>query len=336
MQHTEQQDAWALIGRVPAVHVASTGPEGEPVLRTLHGVVHEDSVVFHGACRGEKVTCFGRPAVLTAAEILAEIPSHWTHPERACPATTFFRSAILHGVLEEIHDAPDRARCLQALMERFQPGGGYRPIHHSDPLYRRALSSLALWRLRPSRVEFKEKIGLSKPDSWKQRALEGLWESGQLPALRAVLAAWGIQFRVSPDGSALRPVMGDTELEDTVALLHDAPWNTGVSTDQLAAAHRESPAWVGATDQAGRVIASARALSDTQKLAYIMDVAVAPSWRGRGLGREVMKLLLDHPSVRGCHRVELHTSTAGAFYAGLGFTRHREPEDRETWRLHGR
>ncbi len=46
---------------------------------------------------------------------------------------------------------------------------------------------------------------------------------------------------------------------------------------------------------------------------------VAPSWRGRRLGDAVLRLLLDHPAVRGCRFVHLGTRDAQGFYARLGF-----------------
>lgn len=46
---------------------------------------------------------------------------------------------------------------------------------------------------------------------------------------------------------------------------------------------------------------------------------VAPAWRGRGLGKALIRLLLDHPAVRGARRVLLGTRDAQAFYRGFGF-----------------
>jgi ribosomal protein S18 acetylase RimI-like enzyme len=76
---------------------------------------------------------------------------------------------------------------------------------------------------------------------------------------------------------------------------------------------------VGARDASGRLVATARAIGDAHKRAWIYDVMVAPAWRGKRLGEAVMRLLLDHPAVRDVRRVYLATRDAQGFYARLGF-----------------
>ena len=89
--------------------------------------------------------------------------------------------------------------------------------------------------------------------------------------------------------------------------------------DDIARAHRASSAWVAARAPDGTLVATARAVSDGVKYGYIGDVAVHPDWRAKGVGDAVMRLLLDHPALRGASRVELATRDAMAFYARMGF-----------------
>src|SRR5205823_5742530 len=78
-------------------------------------------------------------------------------------------------------------------------------------------------------------------------------------------------------------------------------------------------AWVGARDEAGQLIGSARAISDGAKYAWIYDVIVAERFRGMGVGASVVRLLLDHPRVRGARTVWLHTRDAQDVYRRHGF-----------------
>jgi ribosomal protein S18 acetylase RimI-like enzyme len=80
---------------------------------------------------------------------------------------------------------------------------------------------------------------------------------------------------------------------------------------------------LGARDQDGRLVATARANSDGARHAYVADVAVAPDYRGRGLGEAVVRLLLEHPAVRGAGLVRLATRDAQTFYERFGF----QPEE---------
>ena len=48
-------------------------------------------------------------------------------------------------------------------------------------------------------------------------------------------------------------------------------------------------------------------------------MTVAPQYRGKGLGKAVLRLLLDHPDVRAVSGVRLGTRDASSFYEREGF-----------------
>ena len=95
-------EARAFLAAQATFHLATTTPDGAPVLRTLHGVLVDDYLAFHSAPKGEKATTLGRPAVAVAEEVIAVAPSTFFDPVKACPATTYYRSVAVHGVLEEL------------------------------------------------------------------------------------------------------------------------------------------------------------------------------------------------------------------------------------------
>jgi len=331
-----EAEAWALLGRAPVIHLATTTPAGEPLLRTLHAVVHQGHLCFHGARQGEKNLALGRPAVASAEEVLARLPSWFSDPERACPATTLFRSAMVHGQLEEVEDLELRAEILQALMERLQPEGGHVPISAQAPLYRGALQGIRVLRLRTGHIAGKASLGQAWKPAQRASVMAGLWtrgDPGDLEALQLLAAPDPPDWLRGLEATRLLPAPGEARVEGAIALLHEQYWNQGVEPARIATAHRHSPCWVAAVDPQGTVVGTARAIADGAKLAYVMDVAIHPAWRGRGLGRALLRLLLDHPQLRGCRRVELHTRDAGPFYAGIGFGPMVDPAWREGWRL---
>ena len=69
-----------------------------------------------------------------------------------------------------------------------------------------------------------------------------------------------------------------------------------------------------------RLIGFARATSDRVYRAVLWDVVIHPEYRGRGLGRTLVKTVLAHPSVQAVERVYLMTSSQQRFYERLGFT----------------
>ncbi len=156
-----------------------------------------------------------------------------------------------------------------------------------------------------------QKKGLIKRDWNRSRALELV--RGANPALPVP------GFLSGPPGARMLCALGERDVAEACALLAGSYWNVDVPEDRLARAHVGAQAWVGARDADGALIGTARACSDGGKFAYLFDVMVAPRWRGRGLGQALVRLVLDHPAVRGARRVLLGTRDAMALYRKFGF-----------------
>jgi nitroimidazol reductase NimA-like FMN-containing flavoprotein (pyridoxamine 5'-phosphate oxidase superfamily)/ribosomal protein S18 acetylase RimI-like enzyme len=332
-----QVEALQMLARAPSVHLASTRDDGAPVLRTLHTVLHEGALYFHAAPVGEKREAIGRAAVVGVEEVVAAIPSYFVDPERACPATTLYRSVQAHGVVESVDDESLKAAMLQRLMEKLQPEGGHVPITAEHPLYRKAVAGLWIARIRLDAVDGKAKLAQNRTAEERIRLLELLWRRGEAGDPRAV----ELVRAANPDtptppflqtplaGVTLCAAVDERKLDEVCDLLDGTYWNHNHSRGALAAAHRNSDAWVGALDPGGVLIASARGISDGVKHAWIYDVVVAPPWRGGGLGQAVMRLILDHPRIRGAERVHLTTRDAMRLYRKLGFV--EEAEVQRPW-----
>jgi GNAT superfamily N-acetyltransferase len=63
----------------------------------------------------------------------------------------------------------------------------------------------------------------------------------------------------------------------------------------------------------------ARLVTDRATFAYLADVFVLESHRGRGLSRALMELVLAHPEVQGLRRWLLATRDAHGLYRKFGF-----------------
>jgi GNAT superfamily N-acetyltransferase len=72
----------------------------------------------------------------------------------------------------------------------------------------------------------------------------------------------------------------------------------------------------GAREQVG----FARVVSDFATVAYLGDVFVLESHRGRGLGKWMMECIMQHPSLQGLRRWILLTRDAHGLYSQFGFT----------------
>ena len=323
-----RDEAVGFLERAPFIHVAGVSADGAPVLKTVNAVVLEGMLAFHGAPAGEKLDIVGREVVASAEEVVASIPSWFVDAERACPATTWYRSVQLHGVLAPIEDRAVKARVLAALMAKFQPEGRHVPITADHPLYKKALDGILVVGVALERLDGKAKVGQNRSPEEVARIAGHLWTRGapgDVRAIRDLLVAnddRGVpapEFLAAPAGVTLACAPLEREIDEVAALLAGEGWNEGIPLARIGDAQRGSTAHVLARDETGRVIASARALSDGSKHAWIFDVVTTPSWRRQGVGRALLRLLLDHPSLRGCTFVHLHTRDRTEFYARFGF-----------------
>jgi nitroimidazol reductase NimA-like FMN-containing flavoprotein (pyridoxamine 5'-phosphate oxidase superfamily)/GNAT superfamily N-acetyltransferase len=314
--------ALGVLSRATVVRLATTAEDGRPILRTVHGVVVDGGVAFHGAPAGEKMDGIGRPCVLGVEEIIAQIPSYFVDPERACPATTYYLSVQVHGTLEAVDDPAAKARALAALMTRFQPEGGHVPIDPEHPLYRKAIEGLLVARVPFERLDGKSKLGQNRSPEELARILELLWQRGAPGDVRAIDVVRAANPRAATPAFLSAPARLECAPDDAEAaadLLVGAYWNEGVSRDDIIRSHRNASAWVAARDESGRMVGTARALADGAKYAWVYDVMVTPEWRARGLGASLLRLLLDHPAVRSARTVLLGTRDAQRFYERFGF-----------------
>jgi nitroimidazol reductase NimA-like FMN-containing flavoprotein (pyridoxamine 5'-phosphate oxidase superfamily) len=203
-------DAWALFRRAPCVRFAAASDDGRPLLRTLSAVVVDDALCFHGGDDGEKLGLVGRTAVASTEEIVAQVESTWIHPELACPASTYYLSAIAEGAVRRVDDLERKARVLNALMARFQPAGGHVPIRVGDKRYTKVLEQILVAELVPETLSAKHKLGQHRPRAQIESVLAGLWRRGgpgDTQAMRLIRAAHPERpapaFLCGPEGSEL-------------------------------------------------------------------------------------------------------------------------------------
>ncbi|MEA2463396.1 MAG: hypothetical protein QOJ98_1143 [Acidobacteriota bacterium] len=74
------------------------------------------------------------------------------------------------------------------------------------------------------------------------------------------------------------------------------------------------------------LVGFARVITDRATFAYLADVFVLPSHRGRGISKLLMTAILAHPELQGLRRWSLVTRDAQALYAQFGFTALDLPE----------
>ena len=130
----------------------------------------------------------------------------------------------------------------------------------------------------------------------------------------------------------IRRLEGGYELDDDPArvdvdavhaFLTRAYWSEGRSRETVEHLVGNAQRVVGLYHE-GRQIGFCRALSDEESIAYLADVYVLPEHRGRGLGEELVREMVDNGPYAE-RRWLLHTRDAHELYRRFGFA---EPGER--------
>lgn len=101
------------------------------------------------------------------------------------------------------------------------------------------------------------------------------------------------------------------------AFLSKSYWSPGVPIAVVRKAIENSVCVAALCD--GKQVGLARAVTDRATFAYLADVYVLDQHRGRGLSRQMVQKLLDHPDLQGLRRILLVTRDAHALYEKFGF-----------------
>jgi len=125
------------------------------------------------------------------------------------------------------------------------------------------------------------------------------------------------EFLLSTDPARLDP-------EVIHNFLTNCYWAQGVPRETVARSIAHSLCF-GIYDGQGAQIGFARVISDFATIAYLGDVFVLESHRGRGLSKWMMECILEHPALQGLRRWILVTRDAHRLYGQFGFTPLKAP-----------
>lgn len=83
----------------------------------------------------------------------------------------------------------------------------------------------------------------------------------------------------------------------------------------------------GIYDTKNNQLGFARVVTDYAVLGWLMDVFILEEYRGKGLGKFLIKTITEHPDLKNLKKIGLATSDAHGLYEQYGFTRMPKPEN---------
>ena len=127
-------------------------------------------------------------------------------------------------------------------------------------------------------------------------------------------------IRSLPNGFELDDDPARVDLDEVHRFLStEAYWALGRSRETVERLVREAQRIVGLY-QDGRQVGFCRAFTDGVSIVYLADVYVLPELRGRGLGVELVREMIENSPYTGVKWL-LHTTDAHRLYEQFGFGR---------------
>ena len=139
----------------------------------------DNALYFHGALKNKKMQIIAQNPVVSfsVVENYALIDSDFSSTDGlACPATQFFKSVSINGVASVVEGRNEKAKVFEALMQKLQPKGGYKPF--SDNAYDTPIKTTAVVKIAIREMSCKFKFGQHLSDERFEMIVAALQKRG--------------------------------------------------------------------------------------------------------------------------------------------------------------
>jgi len=181
----------------PAGRVASIDKDGYPQVIPMNFVYFNNAIYMHSHPFGEKLDNIRRnPQVgFEVDQHMCFLPSYYFHPTDASQADTLYISVVIKGRAEIVEGSEEKAKALNALMEKYQKEGRYEVLDAHMPV----VEEVAIIKVVPTEMRGKYKIGQHWARPYRLKMAQNIIKREGLESARSVLAIMGVE--IAPDGS---------------------------------------------------------------------------------------------------------------------------------------
>jgi uncharacterized protein len=310
---TDLETARSILQAAKIGHLAFLRDDGLELL-PYNFALDGDQVYFHASPKTGLAQAVGQKIRFLAYDKVAWIPSTWRHPELACPATTYFCSLTLNSSLAEVTEIQEKARALECFMKKYQPDEPYKAL--DDPAYHGPLDALFVGKIKIENPVTKMKMGQHLKPKHRENVYRNLRKRSLLGDREVAQA----MRNADPDLGDKPWVESLTEaqLHSVTELLRDTYWAINRSVEEQRLLNHHSQVLV-AHCQGEQVTAFARVSLASPGTGYLADVVVHPEHRGKGLGKELVERITQHPRIKRIGRLMMVTKDSESLYRQFGF-----------------
>jgi len=193
-----------FLNKQEAGRICSIDKDGYPQIIPMNFVYAKDAIYMHSHIKGEKLENIARNQKVgfEVDQSLEFLPSYFTHPTDASQADTLYISVVIKGTGSIVTDRKEKTFALNALMEKYQPEGGYEKLLPDLEV----IDAVAIIKVVPITMRGKYKIG------------QHLEKRSRLELARLILK------RNSPSAKNTVKTMGIIETKDGLFVSEEPNW----------------------------------------------------------------------------------------------------------------
>jgi nitroimidazol reductase NimA-like FMN-containing flavoprotein (pyridoxamine 5'-phosphate oxidase superfamily) len=181
----------------PTGRIASIDLNGYPQVIPMNFVYAYDAIYMHSHPLGEKLDNIRRnPKVgFEVDEHICFLPSYYFHPRDASQADTLYTSVVIKGLASELQDNEEKARALNALMQKYQKEGRYELLDQ----YMQSVQEVSVIKVVPYEMRGKYKIGQHWSPAYRLKIASNIMKREGAKNAESILARMGIEKTSSGD-----------------------------------------------------------------------------------------------------------------------------------------
>jgi nitroimidazol reductase NimA-like FMN-containing flavoprotein (pyridoxamine 5'-phosphate oxidase superfamily) len=193
-----------FINKQETGRICSIDKEGYPQIIPMNFVYAKDVIYMHSHIKGEKLDNISRnhKVGFEVDQSLEFLPSYFTHPTDASQADTLYISVVIKGTGSIVIDRKEKTFALNALMEKYQPEGGYEKLLPEMEV----VNEVAIIKVVPTTMRGKYKVG------------QHLDKKSRLDLARLILK------RNSPTSKNTLKIMGIIQTKDDLSISEEPNW----------------------------------------------------------------------------------------------------------------
>ena len=120
------------------------------------------------------------------------------------------------------------------------------------------------------------------------------------------------------DGFTISTEKEKMDIDVIHSFLNRTYWAEGISKETIRRSIEGSLCF--GVFENDKQVGFARMITDKATFAYLADVFIIEEYRGRGLSKWLMEVIMSHPDLQGLRRMVLVTKDAHGLYKQFGFT----------------